>query len=115
MLYGEMLTFLRNECKAMASAIVSKDGSVLASDVPDDISEETFGIMSATIMGASVTAAIELKKDPPSRVVFETKDTKTIIMNASRKRIIVVVVPSSTDPDLVEQSSQVLMTALRKE
>ncbi|MFQ5884490.1 MAG: roadblock/LC7 domain-containing protein [Thermoplasmata archaeon] len=115
MMYGEMLTLLRNECKAMASAIVSKDGSVLASDVPDDISEETFGIMSATIMGASVTAAIELKKDPPSRVVFESSDTKTIIMNASRKRIIVVVVPSSTDPDSVEESSQVLMTALKKE
>jgi predicted regulator of Ras-like GTPase activity (Roadblock/LC7/MglB family) len=115
MLYGEMLTSLKNDCNAMASAIVSKDGSVVASDVPEDISKETFAIMSATILGASVTASTELKKEAPTKVIFESEDTKTIIMNASRQRILVVVVPSSTESDLVEESSQVILTALRKE
>lgn len=115
MMYGDMLTSLRSDCKAMASAIICKDGSVVASDVPEDVSKETFGIMSATIMGASITAATEMKKDPPSKVVLESNDTKTVIMNASRKRILVVVVPLSTDSDLVVESSQVLLTALQKE
>lgn len=115
MTYGEMLATLRNDCKAMASAIVSKDGAVVASDVPDDISGETFAIMSATILGAGVTAATELKKEPPNRIVLESENAKTIIMNASRKRILVVVVPSEMDPALVEYSSQELLTALRNE
>ncbi|MFQ6059896.1 MAG: roadblock/LC7 domain-containing protein [Thermoplasmata archaeon] len=115
MTYGDMLASLRKDCKAIATAIVSKDGAVVASDVPKDISRETFAIMSATIMGAGVTAAIELKKEPPRRIVLESENAKTVIMNASRKKILVVVVPSATDTALVEQFSEGVLSALREE
>jgi predicted regulator of Ras-like GTPase activity (Roadblock/LC7/MglB family) len=97
----------------MASAIVSKDGAVVDSDVPDDISRETFAIMSATIMGAGVTASRELRKTAPSKIVLDSTDVRTVIMDAGRKRILVVVVPPETDPSLVVDSSRNLLESLR--
>ena len=114
MAYKGMLAGLRNDCNAMASAVISKDGAVIDSDVPEDISRETFAIMSATIMGAGVTAANELKKGAPTRIVLDSEDIRTVIMNAGRKRILVVVVPPETDPSLVEDSSRVLLDSLRE-
>lgn len=114
MAYKGMLASLRNDCNAVASAIISKDGAVVDSDVPEDISRETFAIMSATIMGAGITAATELKKNAPDRIVLDSTDIRTIIMNAGRKRILVVVVPPDTDPALVEDSSRVLLDSLRE-
>jgi predicted regulator of Ras-like GTPase activity (Roadblock/LC7/MglB family) len=114
MSYKGLLTTLRSDCNAMASAIVSKDGAVVDSDVPEDISRETFAIMSATIMGAGVTAATELKKNAPERIVLDSTDVRTVILNAGRKRILVVVVPPETDPALVVDSARVLLESLRE-
>ncbi len=113
MAYKGMLASLRNDCNAMASAIISKDGTVVDSDVPEDISRETFAIMSATIMGAGVTAANELHKAAPDRIVVESTDVRTVIMNAGRKRILVVVVPPETDPSQVVESSRIILESLR--
>jgi predicted regulator of Ras-like GTPase activity (Roadblock/LC7/MglB family) len=114
MSYKGLLATLKNECNAMASAIISKDGAVVDSDVPEDISRETFAIMSATIMGAGVTTALELKKSAPDRIVLDSTDVRTVIMNAGRRRILVVVVPPETDPSLVVDSSRVLLESLRE-
>jgi len=114
MTYRGMLVSLRNDCNAMASAIVSKDGAVVDSDVPDDMSRETFAIMSATIMGAGVTASNELKRTAPKRIVLDSSDVRTVILNAGKKRILVVVVPPETEPSLVEDSSRALLESLRE-
>lgn len=113
MTYRGMLATLKNECNAMASAIVSRDGVVVDSDIPEDVSRETFAIMSATIMGAGVTTTTELKRSAPSRIVVDSTDVRTVIMNAGRRRILVVVVPPDTDPTLVEDSSRPLLESLR--
>jgi predicted regulator of Ras-like GTPase activity (Roadblock/LC7/MglB family) len=113
MSYKGLLATLRTDCNAMASAIVSTDGAVVDSDVPEDISGETFAIMSATIMGAGVTAALELKKNAPDRIVLDSTDVRTIIMTAGRRRLLVVVVPPETDPALVTDSSRILLETLK--
>lgn len=113
MSYKGLLTTLRNDCNAMASAIVSKDGAVVDCDIPEEISRETFAIMSATIMGAGVTAAHELNKKAPLKIVLDSIDVRTVIMNAGRKRILVVVVPPETDPSLVVDSSRNLLESLK--
>lgn len=115
MAYKGMLASLRNDCNALASAVISKDGAVVDSDVPEEISRETFAIMSATIMGAGVTAANEFRKAAPDRIVVDSVDIRTVIMNAGRKRILVVVVPPETDPSKVVDSSRVLLESLRDE
>jgi predicted regulator of Ras-like GTPase activity (Roadblock/LC7/MglB family) len=113
MAYKGLLATLRNDCNAMASAIISKDGAVVDSDVPEEISRETFAIMSATIMGAGVTAALELKKTAPDRIVLDSTDVRTVIMNAGKRRILVVVVPPDTDPSLVVDCSRMLLESLK--
>lgn len=113
MTYKGLLATLKNDCNAMASAIVSRDGAVVDSDIPEDVSRETFAIMSATIMGAGATAALELKKSAPQRIVLDSSDVRTVIMNAGRKRILVVVVPPETDPSLVVDSSRILLESLK--
>jgi predicted regulator of Ras-like GTPase activity (Roadblock/LC7/MglB family) len=113
MSYKGLLATLKTDCNAMASAIISKDGAVVDSDVPEEISRETFAIMSATIMGAGVTAATELRKNAPERIVLDSTDVRTVIMNAGRRRILVVVVPPDTDPSLVVDSSRTLLESLK--
>ncbi|MFQ5909423.1 MAG: roadblock/LC7 domain-containing protein [Thermoplasmata archaeon] len=100
----EMLKQLRETCGAVASALIGKDGLVISSDVPDDVSLETFGIMSATIVGASVTAATELGRDEPSRVAVETGDLRILIYNASKRALLVVAVPNERSIDEVDES-----------
>lgn len=89
---NEMLKGLRTSIETIASAIVSRDGILLASDVPPGVYTETFAIMCATILGAAVTANSELKKGIPERIVIEGKDSKTIIIGAGKKSLIVAVV-----------------------
>ncbi len=110
----EMLGTLNDECGATASAVVSKDGLVLASSMPDDIAPETFGIMTATILGASITASSEIKNPAPSRVVIESDSSRTIIFNASRRSILVVVVPGDVVPDDVANLSKTILAEVAK-
>jgi predicted regulator of Ras-like GTPase activity (Roadblock/LC7/MglB family) len=108
----EMLKQLREACGAVASAVVLKDGLMMHHDIPDDVELTTFGIMSATIVGASVTAATELKREEPSRVVVETGDLNIMIYNAGKRALLVVAVPRGTKFEDVDESVQdVLATA----
>ncbi|MFQ6128509.1 MAG: roadblock/LC7 domain-containing protein [Thermoplasmata archaeon] len=102
----DMLKQLRETCGAVASALIGKDGLMMSSDVPSDVSLETFGIMSATIVGASITAATELGKDEPSRVVVETEDLRILIYNAGKRTLLVVAVPTDKSIEEVDSSVQ---------
>jgi predicted regulator of Ras-like GTPase activity (Roadblock/LC7/MglB family) len=110
----EMLKQLRETCGAVASAVVGKDGLMMHHDVPDDVELTTFGIMSATIVGASVTAATELKREEPARVVVETGDLNMIIYNAGRRALLVVAVPHDTKIEDVDESVQDILTSAKE-
>lgn len=105
---------LRETCGAVASALVGKDGLVLQSDFPSSVSTETFGIMSATIVGASITAATELGKHEPSRVVVETRDLKIVIYNSGKRTLLVVAVPKDKDVDDVDTSVKDILAQVRE-
>jgi predicted regulator of Ras-like GTPase activity (Roadblock/LC7/MglB family) len=111
---SDMLATLNDECGARASAVVSKDGLVLASSMPDDVTPETFGIMTATIIGASITASSEMKSPSPNRILIESDGARTIIFNASRRNILVVVVPGDVRLDDVEALSQPILDEVNK-
>lgn len=99
----EMLKALKDTCGAVASALVGKDGLMIHSDVPEQVSPETFGIMSATIVGASVTAATELGRTEPSRVVVEAGDINMVIYNAGKRALLVVAVPQDVQFEKVDE------------
>jgi hypothetical protein len=86
----KVLTELKRTGDMEASAIVSRDGLLMASDIPESVHAETFAAMSATILGAAETAIGELKKGVPDRVIIESKKEKVITMGAGPKALLVV-------------------------
>ena len=78
----EILENLKNLGSIEACAIASRDGLLMSSDMPEGIMGETFAAMSATMLGAAETAASELDKGLPSRVIVESKSGKLICMGA---------------------------------
>ena len=109
----EMLKQLREACGVVASAVVGKDGLMMYHDIPDDVELTTFGIMSATIVGACVTAATELKREEPARVVVETGDLSMIIYNAGKRALVVVAVPRDTRIEDVDDSVQDILAGAK--
>ena len=95
----EMLEKLLNDLKRTgnieASAVVSRDGLLMASDISAGIHAETFAAMNATMMGAAETAVSELKKGFPDRVIIESKEAKVIVTGAGPKALLIVM----TTPD----------------
>jgi hypothetical protein len=73
-----------------ASAVVSRDGLLMASDIPENVHAETFAAMAATMLGAAETAVSELKKGVSERVIVESKLGKIITKGAGSKALLVV-------------------------
>jgi hypothetical protein len=73
-----------------ASAIVSRDGLLMASDIPREIHAETFAAMTATMLGAAETAIAELDRGVPDRVIVESKEAKVVAAGAGPKALLVV-------------------------
>src|SRR2546425_5847416 len=82
----KMLRQLRETCGSTASAVVSRDGLVIAEDMLEGVSRETFAIMCATILGAGMTAATELRVSPPTHIVLSTKETRIHIFEGTMWR-----------------------------
>lgn len=91
------LRSLRQSCGAVASAVISRDGLVIAADVPEGVSIETFAIMCATLLGAASTAHSELRVSTPVHVLVESEDAKMVVVGAGRKALIVAVVGKKGD------------------
>ncbi|HWM49737.1 MAG TPA: roadblock/LC7 domain-containing protein [Thermoplasmata archaeon] len=89
----DMVRALRSVTKAEAVALINRDGAIVASDLPDGVSQETFSIMCAAILGAGMTAATELRHSAPHRVLLESEDATFLIQEVGRRAMIVLVVP----------------------
>src|SRR5437879_12937633 len=70
----EMVRALRDVTKAEAIAVVNRDGGIVAADLPRNVSQETFSIMCAAILGAGMTAATEVGHAAPHGVLLESRD-----------------------------------------
>jgi len=99
---------LRQSCGAIASAIISRDGLVIASDMPEGVSGDTFAIMSATLLGAASTANSELRIGMPLSVVVESEDARILLVGAGRKALLVCVLPRKADQTMAMKTLQEL-------
>ncbi len=107
------LRSLRASCGAIASAVVSRDGLVIAADLPDGVSMETFAIMCATLLGAASTAHSELRIGTPIHVNVESEDARMILVGAGRKALIVTVIGKKGDPRLAQKKIDEIADALK--
>lgn len=72
------------------SAIISRDGLIVASHVPKDLNVESFAAMSATMTGAAETSVMVIDKGIPNRILVETDKTKLISVGATSELLMVV-------------------------
>jgi hypothetical protein len=79
-----------------ASAIVSRDGILIQSDIPSTMHPETFAAMSATMLGAAETAMDEIKRGIPDRVIVETKEAKLITIGTGPKALLTAMTKSTS-------------------
>jgi len=90
----EMLEKILKDLRAVgdvdASAIVSRDGLLIAADIPQNINAEAFAAMTATMLGAAETATSELGRGVPDRVIVEGGEGKIIAAGAGSKALLVV-------------------------
>lgn len=84
-----------------ASAVVARDGSLMAANIPPDVHPEIFGAMSATMLIAAETAVTELKKGATDFIITQAKEAKIIAMGAGPNALIVTMISPTTTLGLI--------------
>lgn len=72
------------------SAVISRDGLIVASDLSENVDADTFAAMSAAMQGAAETAASELKQGNLKQIIVETDKGKVITTSAGERTILVI-------------------------
>ncbi len=75
----------------LGSAIISKNGNILSSDLQSNVREETFAIMMATILGATQTVNSDLSMGSSSFIVIYSQKGKIIVANIGEKEFVAVI------------------------
>ena len=107
----DMVHALRDVTKAEAVALINRDGAIVATELPSGVSQETFSIMCAAILGAGMTAATEMGHSAPHRVLLESEDATFLIQEVGRRAMLVLVIaperPLSNLETAIERFTQV--------
>jgi predicted regulator of Ras-like GTPase activity (Roadblock/LC7/MglB family) len=75
-----------------ASAVISRDGSLLAADMPPGEEHKIFAPMYAAMLGAAEEATSELRLGVPRRVVMDVGDKKLVAAGAGPMALVVALV-----------------------
>jgi len=86
---------------AIASALVTRDGILISSVLPEGIDAEAFAAMTATMMGAAETAFSELKAGAAERVIVEGSRVKIVAIGAGENAILVTMASSDAALGLI--------------
>ncbi len=73
-----------------SSAVISRDGVIIASDMPGSPEEnESFAAMAAALLGAAETATSELRQGVPRRVIMELGERRIVEVGAGPLALLV--------------------------
>jgi len=97
-----VLTNLQNLSNIEGAAIITRNGILIKSTLPQDIDGQKFAAMSASMVGASETAAA-LMKSFAKRIIIEIERGKILALGAGPKAILVVSVDERTDIEKLTQ------------
>ncbi len=101
-----------------ASAVISRDGMMIAADVPPGEERKILAPLYAATMGAAEGATSELRLGVPRRVVMDVGSKKVIVEGAGQMALIVALVGSSAQyrkavPDIDRVASEVKAILLK--
>lgn len=85
-------TFERNVPHVEATAVVSTDGLVIASRLPDNVEEDRIGAMGAAILSISARSGEELDRGGMERVLIEGDTGYILIRSIGEDAILVALV-----------------------
>lgn len=80
--------FMANSPDVQAAALVSLDGFIMASAMPEGMQEDRVGAMSAAILGLGERAAAELGRGHLSQVYIEGVDGVVVLMSAGGRAVL---------------------------
>ena len=75
-----------------ASAVITRDGTLLAADIPPGEEHKIFAPMYAAMLGAAEEATSELRLGIPRRVVMEVGEKRLVATGAGPKALVVALV-----------------------
>lgn len=96
-----ILTDLKKVGGVEACAAATRDGLLIRAIMHQEQFAESFAAMSATMLGAAETAAAELGKGVPNRVIVESDRGRLIAVGAGPKALLMVLVDSNTGLGLI--------------
>jgi len=85
----------------IGSAIVNRNGLLMASRLPRDIDDRKFGAMAATMFGAIETAATAVKEKQINNLTVEFNDYQLLIVGADEQFILVTLVDLNINLGLI--------------
>ncbi|MFW5945858.1 MAG: roadblock/LC7 domain-containing protein [Candidatus Natronoplasma sp.] len=95
-------------------ALVDKKGNLIESDLPPAVHDETFGMMSATIMGASSRASPKLSEGGVKRSIVHSQEGNIILSNTDKNMILSVLIDGSSDIDTYTEKVDAAVKEIKK-
>lgn len=86
----KLLADLMNMGGVEACAAASRDGLLIRAVMQKEEFGDSLAAMSATMLGAAETAATQLEKGLPNRVIVESEHGRLIVVGAGPKALLVV-------------------------
>ena len=96
-----ILSNLKSVGGILNSAVISRDGLLVASDLTKNIDGDTFAAMSAAMEGAAETAVSELKQGELKQIIVDADEGKLITLSAGKKALLVVLTKPEINIGLV--------------
>jgi predicted regulator of Ras-like GTPase activity (Roadblock/LC7/MglB family) len=84
--------FERSVPHVQATAVVSNDGLVIASRLPDHVEEDRIGAMGAAILSISARSGVELDRGEMERILIEGSNGYILIRSIGGMAILVALV-----------------------
>lgn len=84
-----------------ASALISEDGLIIASALPQDLDETRVGGMSATLLNLGTRAATELRRGDVRETIVRGDSGCAVMINAGRGAMLLVLAQESTPLGLI--------------
>lgn len=84
-----------------ASALISEDGLIIASALPQDLDETRVGGMSATLLNLGTRAATELRRGDVRETIVRGQEGCAVMINAGRGAMLLVLAADSTPLGLI--------------
>jgi predicted regulator of Ras-like GTPase activity (Roadblock/LC7/MglB family) len=96
------LRHLQNESPGVeASALISEDGLMIASSLPQDLDETRVAGMTATLLNLGNRAATELRRGLVQEVIVRGEEGYAVMINAGRGALLLVLANQSSKLGLI--------------